>query len=303
MSQLSKHTAVADSSAIGTLQAIFRRHCRPIAFTYSLFIVENLIRLMQPMAMGLAVSDLLQSSTRGMWLFIAQCVAQSIVATARNLSDTRTFGKITAELAGEMVLEQRSARVATSRVAARSSLSREFAAFFEREMPVIISTTFSLLGSLAMLVWFDPFWGVVGGALSFSYVIFARVLKRKSAALNSALHDLCEREVEVIERHDQSEVRRHFDKVRSLQVQLSDWCGFSLGLTDLSLVAFLLIALAERQALSALSAGELVALIRYAVMFVTSLTNVPLLVQAFARLRDIGTRLQGETAACKPAAA
>lgn len=291
------------SSAWVTVRAIFRHHRRPILLTYGLFVGENLVRLAQPWVMGLAVSDLTAASTRGLWAFIAQCAAQMAISTCRHLRDTRTFGSITAELAAEMVLEQRGARVATSRVAARSSLSREFAAFFERELPVTISTAFSLLGSLAMLVWFDPFWGVVCGGLSLAYAVFARVLQWKSALLNAALHDLCELEVAVVERHEAREVRRHFAAVRDVQVKLSDWCGLSLGLTDLSLVAFLLIALGRWEALAAMSAGDLVALIRYGVLFMSSLTNVPLLVQAFARLRDIGRRLQGESPLCEAAAA
>jgi hypothetical protein len=290
-------------AANGSLQSIFRRYRRRIVLTYTLFILENLVRLAQPLAMGLAVSDLLQSSTRGMWVFIAQCAIQMVIGTCRNLYDTRTFSTITADLAGDLVLQQRGAQVETSRVAARSSLSREFAAFFERELPIVISTGFSLVGSLVMLVWFDVFWGVVCVGLSVSYALFARVLGWKSAVLNSQIHDLNEQEVNVVERHDEPEVRRHFSTIRNLQVKLSDWCGFSLGLTDLSLVLFLSIALLRWETLAAMSAGDLVAMIRYAVLFMMTLTNVPLLVQAIVRLRDIGRRLRSEPAVCAAAAA
>lgn len=292
MQYLGDNEIPAGNSAVAALRAIFRRHQGPILLTYSLFITENLVRLSQPLVIGLAVSDLLESSIRGMWLLIIQCVVQMVITTSRNLYDTRTFGTITADLAGDMVLEQRGARVATSCVAARSSLSREFAGFFERELPVAVSTGFSLVGSLAMLVWFDPVWCIVVAGLSLSYALFARVLRWKSALFNASLHDLSEQEVDVVERHDEREVRRHFATIRDLQVKLSDWCGFSIGLTDLSLVAFLSIALVRWETLAAMSAGDLIALFRYGVLFMMNLANVPLLVQAFARLRDIGRRLR-----------
>ena len=42
-----------------SLQSIFRRYRGPMTLTYSLFILENLIRLAQPLVIGLAVSDLM----------------------------------------------------------------------------------------------------------------------------------------------------------------------------------------------------------------------------------------------------
>ncbi len=100
----------------------------------------------QPLAMGWAVADLLESSPRGMFVFLGQCLLQMVITTARHLYDTRTFGTVAADLAGDMVLLHRGQNVETSRVAARSSLSRQLVSFFERDLPVIIYTLFSLVG-------------------------------------------------------------------------------------------------------------------------------------------------------------
>lgn len=75
-------------------------------------------------------------------------------------------------------------------------------------------------------------------------------------------------------------------------MKLSDWHAVSFAVTDFSLVLFLGILMLRWDTLAAMSAGDLVAVIRYAVLFVGSLTNVPLVVQQLVRLADISRRLR-----------
>src|SRR5437762_3317398 len=52
-----------------------------LALTYGLSAVENLLRLAQPYLLGLAISDLLKSSPRGVCLFAAFYFAQVLAGT------------------------------------------------------------------------------------------------------------------------------------------------------------------------------------------------------------------------------
>jgi len=277
---------------IASLRHLFRRYRGPILLTYGLIVLENLIRLVQPLVMGLAISDLIQSSPRGMLLFMLQCGVQMLVTCGRHLYDTRTFGTISADLAGDMVLQQRADDVETSRVAARSSLSRQLVSFFEMGVPVMATTLFALLGALAVLVWYDAVLGFLCGVSLCCYAAFSRLLARKSAELNQRRHDLQELEVDVVERHNTGEVRDHFSTLRNLQVKLSDWHAASFGLMNFCLVLFLGVIVLRWETMAAMSAGDLVSLIRYAVMFVSGLTNVPMVVQQLVRLADICRRLR-----------
>ena len=214
------------------LWAIFTTYRWRILATYGLFSVENLLRLAQPLVLGWAIHDLLQSSMRGLALFLGQHILYLAVASARRLNDTRCFTRIHADLATRLVLDQRGRAIEVSRVAARSSLSREIVDFFERDMVVVIYCLYSVIGALAMLAWAD--WVLVPWCLAL--ILPAWLLSlwtgRQSLVLNGRLNDEVEHEVEIIERARPAEVRGHFDLIRRWRIALSDRDAFSFGVLE-----------------------------------------------------------------------
>lgn len=65
--------------------------------------------------------------------------------------DTRTFARIYAELAVPVIVAQRLDKQSASTVAARVALSREFVDFFEKHLPVLITSLASISGAAIML--------------------------------------------------------------------------------------------------------------------------------------------------------
>src|SRR5262249_9162019 len=131
--------------------ALFVLYRRSILFTYALFNVENVLRVVQPTVLGLAVDDLLAGSGRGLGLLLGPHLARLLIGSWRRAYDTRTFTRIYADVASRVVLEQRAAGVPVSRVAARSALSRELVDFLERDVAVVVFGLYSLAGSLFWL--------------------------------------------------------------------------------------------------------------------------------------------------------
>jgi hypothetical protein len=54
----------------GMLRTLLRHYCRPMLLTYGLFNLENLLQLIQPLVLGIAINGLLNASYRGITLFI-----------------------------------------------------------------------------------------------------------------------------------------------------------------------------------------------------------------------------------------
>lgn len=97
-----------------------------VAFTYGVMFLENILELLYPFAIGLAINDLIAGKGAlslapfaGIWFF------QLVTATGRQLYDTRLFARIYGEVAGRMIIRQREAGVSTGEVAARSVMARE----------------------------------------------------------------------------------------------------------------------------------------------------------------------------------
>jgi hypothetical protein len=275
-----------------SLWGIFAAYRWRILATYGLFSLENLLRLAQPLVLGWAVRDLLQSSMLGLALFLGQHILYLAVASGRRLNDTRCFTRIHADLATGVVLEQRGRDVEVSRVAARSSLSREVVDFFERDMVVAIYCLYSVLGALAMLAWADPVLVCYCLAMILPAFLLSRWVGPQSLLLHGRLNDEVEREVEVIERAQPGEVRGHFDLIRRWRIALSDRDAFSYAVLETLIFVAMAAALMRTCARPGVDAGTIFAVLGYVLVYTSGIVNVPLLVQQLSRLRDIRNRLQ-----------
>ena len=116
---------------------------------------------------------------------------------------------------------------------------------------------------------------------------------RKSLRFNRLLHDDLEKEVDIIERSDESEVRRHFDSVGRWRVKLSDAEATNFCLMELFVLGVMAAALVQFCANTDAGAGDIFAVFRYVIMFIMGLDSVPKLVGQFSRLHDIGGRVGG----------
>jgi ABC-type multidrug transport system fused ATPase/permease subunit len=275
-----------------TLRSLFAAHRWRMLATYGLFNLENLLRLAQPLVLGLAIDGLLSGSYLGLLLFIAQHLAHLAISSIRQMYDTRAFTSIYSELATGLVVEQRRREIDISRVAARSALSRSYVDFFEQSVPMVIRAAYSVLGALLMLAWYDWTLLVFCGALILPALLLNAAYGRRTLQLSRRLHDQFEREVDVIGRGRGEEVRAHYDEVGRWRVRLSDAEAINFSLMELFVLAALVGSLVHYCTTAAPGAGDIFAVFRYVLMFIMGLDAVPRLVQQVSRLRDIGFRMQ-----------
>ncbi len=271
---------------------LFRRYRWSILLTYALFNIENLLRLAQPLLLGWAINGLLSSSYAGLIVFACGHTAHMLMRTLRQMYDTRTFTRIYADRATELVTEQRSHGVDASRVAARSSLSREFVDFFERHVPIVMRGLYSIVGAVVMLLFFDWMLVLFCAALLVPACVLNFAYGRRILRVSGLLHDEFEREVQVVQRADADEVRGHYGRVSDRQIQLSDCEAWTAAIMEIFVLALMAGALVRYCTIPDIAAGDVFAVFRYVLMFVMALDSAPLLVGRFSRLRDIGRRMR-----------
>lgn len=275
----------------GELFRFARRYRGKIALTYGLFVVENVLRLAQPLLIGWAINDLLQSSLAGLGIFALGQIAHMAIRVGRQMYDTRTFTGIYSEQAGELVLDQRAGDVDVSTVAARSALAREFVEFFERRVPIVIQSLFSLVGAVLILFYYDALLVLFCAALLVPAMILNFHFGRKSLRLSALLHDQLEQEVQIIHRPDEQRVRDHYNAAARWRIKLSDNEAITMGLMETFVLALMVGALVRFCTQPGAAAGDIFAVFRYVLLFIMALDRVPMLVQQFSRLRDIGRRM------------
>src|SRR6202047_2838039 len=116
-------------------QIIFGKYRGRIVVTYVVKLAETLFELCYPSLTGLAVNGLLKHDFTGLVLLLGVWFAHTATGVFRQSYDTRVFSSIYSDLATRTVSDQETKGVSTSQIVARSSLSREFVNFFERDGP------------------------------------------------------------------------------------------------------------------------------------------------------------------------
>lgn len=273
------------------LRTIFAGNRAKLLLTYVLFNIENLLRLSQPLVLGLAINDLLHESSFGLLLFVGQHVTHLLISSVRQMYDTRVYTGIYTDLATKLVVEQRGREVGLSRVAARSSLSREFVEFFENHVPLLIKSAYSIVGALIMLAFYDRLLVPICLGLLLPAVVLNRTYSRRTFELNRQLHDQLEHEVDVIDQSHEPSIRRHYDAVASWRVKLSDCEALNFGTMEVFVLGVMVLALLRTCSSLTTTPGDIFAVFRYVLMLLMGIDGIPKLVQQFSRLRDLKRRM------------
>jgi hypothetical protein len=276
--------------------ALLWTNWKPVGITYALYNVENLLHLVQPFVLGLAINGLLAGRYEGLALLVGQHLCWLGIGTARKLYDTRTFTAIYTKLATTLVCDQRQAGVSVSVVAARSSLSRELVEFLEHGLKEVFVTFYRGGGAVLMLAVYDPM--LAGGALVtlLPLVVLNQRLAQRSYQLNNQLNDQLENEVGVIGTAQLQQVADHYQVLARWRVRLSDLEAWNFFQMEFFILALIVLALVRYCSLPGVAAGDIYAVLAYVVLLIDGLDAVPQVVQKLARLRDIGDRLAANSA-------
>ena len=282
----------------GSAVEAIRPFRRRIAFTYALNAVEDLLELSYPWATGLAIDGLLAANwIEGLPIIVAWTL-RMLIGTFRKMYDTRVYNDVYNAIIIETVLRQRRGGAGTPEVAARSAMARDFVLFFERDVPIIATAVIGIVGSAAILFYYDWIIGALVTILFVPVTLINRVYSRRTLQLNRGLNNTLETEVDVIDRADPEELKRHFTSVRTCRVKLSDAEAWNWGTIEvMSIVVFVAILFRAtylpNAAESAMSeAGDIFAILSYVWRLMENLDHVPQVVQQISRLVDIRRRIE-----------
>jgi ABC transporter transmembrane region len=275
-----------------SLLSIFREYRWRISAAYALLNLENLLVLAQPFCLGQAINGLLGSSATGLWLFVAQYFGHLTVSVARRSYDARAFNGIYTAVVARTVVKHRFRGASVSRISARSALSRAYAEFYQQHLPIFLQSVYFIGGGLLILGLYDSWLIALCLMLVGPVIVLGAMYRRRSAPLNEGLHDELEKEVDVIQSGSNDDVRQHYQCVGRWRIRLTDVEARNFAITDVFVLVLIIVALFRACGMRDVAAGDIFAIFRYIIMFVTGLDAVPLMIQQVCRLQDIGRRLR-----------
>ncbi|WP_375461228.1 ABC transporter six-transmembrane domain-containing protein [uncultured Enterovirga sp.] len=276
---------------LSALEAV--RPFRPrIALTYGLIFLEDLLELSYPWATGLAIDGLIAHQYVYILPIVVAWTLRGAIGCFRQMYDTRLYTVVYNNIVTATITRQRSAGVRTSDVAARSSMSRDFVTFFEKDVPTILTSLVGIVGSAVILFFYDMTIGAITASLFLPVYLINRGYSRRSAMLNAKLNDQLEHEVDLIEENDEQRINQHFTLLRQWRIKLSDAAAINWTIIEvLSIIVFMAV-IARATFLPTTETGDIFAILVYVWRLMENLDHIPEIVQQLTRLQDIRKRIE-----------
>jgi hypothetical protein len=269
------------------------KHRRQLLITYTLFSLEMLGSLLRPFFLGVAVNDIIKGSYHGLIVLSVIHFLWLIIGTIRHMYDTRTFSSIYTSLVTQF-LSRRHDKSEVSKLSAHSTLSKEFVDFLEFDLPYVIEAIYNLFGSLVLLYFYDTAVVAVCFTLLLPVIIISYFYGKKMRKLTSLKNDELEKQVAIITEGKPEYIKRHYTKLRSWQIKISDKEAFNFGIVEI-LVMFVIgaaLLISKNNFGTTLLAGNLIGIYNYILKFVSGLDTIPYTVQRISSLSDITKRIE-----------
>jgi hypothetical protein len=287
--------AAVSNSAVKTLKLLGQRHSRKLILTFLLVAAENITMLLYPLLAGFAINAIVTGQALHAVLYAVMVFVMWAIGAARRSIDTRTFARIYAELAVPVIIAQREEQHSASTIAARVALSREFVDFFEKHLPVLVTSVASIIGAAAMLLLLQFWTGVACLFILAFFALFLPGFSSRNEALFVRLNDRLEKEVAFVNSASRRALSRHYDVLARLRIKLSDREAFgylAIGTVTAILFASTILTMSFE---GGLDAGHIYSVMTYMWMFAMSLDDGPQLLEKYSQLKDIGKRVNTST--------
>lgn len=287
--------AAVSNSAVKTLKLLGQRHSRKLILTFLLVAAENITMLLYPLLAGFAINAIVTGQALHAVLYAVMVFVMWAIGAARRSIDTRTFARIYAELAVPVIIAQREEQHSASTIAARVALSREFVDFFEKHLPVLVTSVASIIGAAAMLLLLQFWTGVACLFILAFFALFLPGFSSRNEALFVRLNDRLEKEVAFVNSASRRSLSRHYDVLARLRIKLSDREAFgylAIGTVTAILFASTILTMSFE---GGMDAGHIYSVMTYMWMFAMSLDDGPQLLEKYSQLKDIGKRVNTST--------
>lgn len=272
-----------------TVATLIRKFLRPISLTWLLTLCETTLTALIPLFMGFAIDGLLKGDTDALIRLATILAGLIVIGVARRVYDTRAYGTIRVALGTELI--GRSGKAPVSRQNARLGMGRELVDFLETEVPAVMNSVVQLTIALVILFTFHPYLSCAAMASAVLIVIVYWAFHGRFFRLNGEHNHQTEQQVKILESRAPGGILSHLDRLRRIEIRLSDTEAFVYGAIFLVLLAFIVFNLWFATTHLAASVGTIFSIISYSWEFVESALVLPMTLQGWSRLTEIMQRI------------
>ncbi|MCH9853706.1 MAG: ABC transporter six-transmembrane domain-containing protein [Alphaproteobacteria bacterium] len=276
-----------------SLRAIIKRFYIRIGLTWTLVFIEHAMIACVTLLIGKAIDGLLTVSFTPLLWLIALFIVIEILATLRRFYDTRAYGYIKAVLAMELAENQQHLPISTQN--ARLDMVRELVDFLEKKIPEAMSGVVQMLVIGVILFQIYIYLGISVIAMSALTLAAYALFHKRFFRLNAMLNNRAEQQVRIVGLQNLSKLNLHIQRLRKIDIKLSDTEAISFWLIFTIQSAFIVINLLLSAQIENASVGDIVIIISYSWEFFECCILLPMNLQIFSRLQEIMQRLNQQS--------
>ncbi|MEM7351487.1 MAG: ABC transporter six-transmembrane domain-containing protein [Acidobacteriota bacterium] len=271
------------------LGAIARAFRWPIAGTWAIVLVENVLLALIPLLIGFAIDGLLAGGLRELGLLGGVLVLLTVIAVLRRFYDTRVYSRIRVELGTRV--DRKQATLDVSAKDARLDMARELVDFLEIEAPGLLTAIVQMVVTLVVLSIFHVHLAFSAGAVTLAMVVVYSCFHNRFYRLNAELNAQKEQQVRIVGERRRLSLLRHLRALQRSEIRISDTEAIVYGMIFLSQIAFIICNLWLASRLEDMSTGKIFAIVTYSWEYIEAALMLPIAMQSWSRLSEISSRI------------
>ncbi|MCT4665076.1 MAG: ABC transporter six-transmembrane domain-containing protein [Flavobacteriales bacterium] len=266
----------------------FLKHKYRLIFTFLLVLLESAANLLFPLYIGYAIAGAIEKDFHAVYNLGFLGLALIIIGGFRRLIDSRFYAKLHIELSTKLAENE---TVEDTKKSARLYMLTEIIEFFENQIPTLIQSTIGLFGVAFIIMslnWNVFVMAVLSGVL---VMVLYWLTSKKTIRFNEEYNNEVEKQVAVVHKGEQTELKKHITRLNKINIKLSDLETINFSITWVFMMIFLLFAIVFSVDTEQVEYGALFALIMYAYQYIESVVSLPFFYQQWLRLKEIYRRL------------
>ena len=284
------------------LAQIVRNNKLAVGAVLAFTLLENVAWIIEPTFFGKLLDAMIDDFYKGehvnyvlpliVWIFVY--ILNVAGGTLSRLLSGKTYARIYADVATEVIMISKKKNHAPSKMLARAELAKEYIVFLKERIPEILWQLSATIGGITALFFYD--WRIAAVCLAVigPLWIFSRFYRKNVVALQRNIRDIQEDLYKVVELGGKTPIHQFYRGMVRPQFQIARWNSFNYGVMKIFLLGIFIVVLFICVDVDNFSTGNIYSIVAYLWTFISSAEYLPGLMESYSSVKELGHRLKEE---------
>ncbi len=284
------------------LAQIVRNNKLAVGAVLAFTLLENVAWIIEPTFFGKLLDAMIDDFYKGehvnyvlpliVWIFVY--ILNVAGGTLSRLLSGKTYARIYADVATEVIMISKKKNHAPSKMLARAELAKEYIVFLKERIPEILWQLSATIGGITALFFYD--WRIAAICLLIipPVVLISNVYRKHVSKLQKNLHDTREEMFQVIEGKDTSRIHEYYHSMVLPQAKIAKWSSWDYGIVKILLMIIFIAVLFISIDVDKFTTGKIYSIVSYIWTFIASTEYLPGLMESLTSVKDLNNRMEEE---------